>query len=73
MKERSTVHLLSNYHNPYDVTVTRHKKDGTVTQVSSPQAFEVYNNHMNNVDKFEVVWSRRTKQKVVTHILFPPP
>lgn len=48
-----TVHLLSNYHNTYDIIVSRCGKDGTVTQVSCLQALKDYNIHMKNVVKFD--------------------
>lgn len=53
-RDRRTVHLLSNFHSPNDVvSVSRREKDGTVTQVSCPQALKDYNMRMNNVDKFD--------------------
>lgn len=53
-KDKRTVHLLSNFHDPADeVEVDRKNKDGTVSKVPCPAALQDYNRNMNFVDKFD--------------------
>lgn len=53
-KDKRSVHLLSNYHNPEDVTeVSRKEKDGTITKIPCPKVLHDYNQNMNSVDKFD--------------------
>lgn len=53
-KDKRTVHLLSNFHDPTQgAEVDRKNKDGTVTKVPCPAALHDYNKNMNFVDKFD--------------------
>ncbi|XP_047103494.1 piggyBac transposable element-derived protein 4-like [Schistocerca piceifrons] len=53
-KDKRSVHLLSNFHDPTQKTeVTRKEKDGNEIKVSCPIALSVYNANMNCVDKFD--------------------
>lgn len=53
-KDKKSVHLISNFHNPADVTeVTRTCKDGSKEVVPCPVALKEYNEHMNSVDKLD--------------------
>ncbi|KAM7313423.1 piggyBac transposable element-derived protein 4-like [Ixodes scapularis] len=53
-KDKRTVHLLSNFHDPADeVEVDRKNKDGTVCKVPCPAALQDYNRNMNFVGKFD--------------------
>ena len=53
-KDKRSVHLLSNFHNPDDVTdVSRREKNGTVKRVPCPKALHDYNQNFNCVDKFD--------------------
>lgn len=67
-KDRRSVHLLSNHHDPEHVReVKRKERDGTVTQVPCPEAVIDYNQNMNYVDKFDQLLSsykidRRSKK-----------
>lgn len=52
-RDKRSVHLISNYHNPTIVTEVRRKeKDGTFVQVPCPMMLTDYRN-MNFVDKFD--------------------
>lgn len=53
-KDKRSVHLLSNFHNPTVVTsVHRKQKDGEIIDVTCPQALVDYNTNMFYVDKFD--------------------
>lgn len=53
-RDKRTVHLLSNFHDPADeVQVNRKEKDGAITKVNCPAALQEYNKNMNFVDKFD--------------------
>lgn len=53
-RDKRSVHLLSNYHNPTITTEVRRKeKDGTFIQVACPALLTDYNKNMNFVDKFD--------------------
>jgi len=53
-KDKRIVCLLSNFHDPQNVTqVHRKSKDGSATMVNCPKVLQDYNNNMNYVDKFE--------------------
>ncbi|XP_022168644.1 piggyBac transposable element-derived protein 4-like [Myzus persicae] len=53
-KEKRIVSLLSNFHDPQNVTqVQRKSKDGSATMVKCPKVLQDYNNNMNCVDKFD--------------------
>lgn len=53
-RDRRSVHLLSNYHDPSSSTeVKRKEKDGTHIQVPCPIMLRDYNKNMNFVDKFD--------------------
>ncbi|XP_008189828.1 piggyBac transposable element-derived protein 4-like [Acyrthosiphon pisum] len=53
-RDKRIVSLLSNFHNPEDVTaVQRRSKDGSITMVACPKVLSEYNKHMNCVDKFD--------------------
>ncbi|XP_049764577.1 piggyBac transposable element-derived protein 4-like [Schistocerca cancellata] len=53
-KDKRSVHLLSNFHDPTQTTeFTRKEKDGNEIKVSCPIALSDYNANMNCVDKFD--------------------
>ncbi|KAL3191415.1 hypothetical protein MRX96_059796 [Rhipicephalus microplus] len=53
-RDKRTVHLLSNFHDPADeVQVNRKEKDGAITKVNCPAALQEYNKNMTFVDKFD--------------------
>lgn len=53
-KDKLIVSLLSNYHDPRNVTqVPRKSKDGSITMIPCPKVLKDYNNNMNCVDKFD--------------------
>ncbi|XP_046993906.1 piggyBac transposable element-derived protein 4-like [Schistocerca americana] len=53
-KDKRSVHLLSNFHDPTQRTeVTRKKKDGNEMKVSCHIALSDYNTNVNCVDKFD--------------------
>ncbi|XP_030747068.1 piggyBac transposable element-derived protein 4-like [Sitophilus oryzae] len=53
-RDRRSVHLLSNYHNPSSSTeVKRKEKDGMQVQVPCPIMLRDYNKNMSFVDKFD--------------------
>lgn len=53
-RDKRSVHLLSNYHDPSSSTeVKRKEKDGTHVQVPCPVMLTDYNKNMNFVDKFD--------------------
>ncbi|GBP34858.1 hypothetical protein EVAR_95963_1 [Eumeta japonica] len=53
-KDKRSVFILSNYHDPKNVgKVKRRERDGISTEVSCPQAVIDYNANMNFVDKFD--------------------
>ncbi|KAL4148520.1 hypothetical protein QTP88_002749 [Uroleucon formosanum] len=53
-KDKRIVSLLSNFHDPQNVTqVQRKSKDGSATMVKCPKVLQDYNNNMNCVDKFD--------------------
>lgn len=53
-KDKRTVHLLSNFHDPKAINaVERRNKDGSSNQVPCPNALTEYNNNMNCVDRFD--------------------
>lgn len=53
-KDKRSVYLLSNYHDPKVTSqVKRKKRDGTSESVPCPQVLIDYNKHMNAVDKFD--------------------
>lgn len=53
-KDKRSVHLLSNFHDPRESTeVTRKEKNGTTSKVPCPMALFDYNKNMNFVDKFD--------------------
>lgn len=53
-KDKRSVHVISNFHNPRDVTtVKRRTKDGTTEDVPCPTMLRDYNKYMNAVDKFD--------------------
>lgn len=57
-KDKRSVHLLSNFHNPEDYTeVKRKEKDGRIVPVPCPQAVSDYNSNMNYVDVFDQLLS----------------
>jgi len=52
-KDKRIVTLLSNFHDPQNVTqIQRKSKDGSATMVKCPKVLQDYNNNMNCVDKF---------------------
>lgn len=53
-KDKRSVHLLSNYHKPNDVSyVKRKNRDGSSEDIPCPQVLIDYNRYMNSVDKFD--------------------
>ncbi|GLV46451.1 hypothetical protein CBL_20788 [Carabus blaptoides fortunei] len=53
-KDKRTVHLLSNFHDPEVSTqVNRREKYGNIHPVACPQLLVDYNNNMNCVDNFD--------------------
>ncbi|XP_049770472.1 piggyBac transposable element-derived protein 4-like [Schistocerca cancellata] len=53
-KDKRSVHLLSNFHDPIQTTgVTRKEKDGNEIKVSCPIGLSDYNGNMNYADKFD--------------------
>jgi hypothetical protein len=53
-KDKRIIHLLSNFHDPKNVTqVKRKAKDGTISMVPCPFVLQDYNSYMNCVDKFD--------------------
>ncbi|KAL0830520.1 hypothetical protein ABMA28_002681 [Loxostege sticticalis] len=53
-KDKRSVFILSNYHDPKHVgKVNRRERDGTSVEVSCPEAVRDYNANMNFVDKFD--------------------
>ncbi|KAF0690958.1 Uncharacterized protein FWK35_00038029, partial [Aphis craccivora] len=53
-KDKRIVNLLSNFHDPKNVThVKRKAKDGTVSMIPCPIVLQDYNSNMNCVDKFD--------------------
>jgi len=57
-KDKRSVHILSNYHNPEEYTeVKRKEKEGNISQVPCPQAIVDYNSNMNYVDIFDQLMS----------------
>ncbi|XP_050301509.1 piggyBac transposable element-derived protein 4-like [Anthonomus grandis grandis] len=53
-KDKRSVFLLSNFHDPRDMLeVNRKEKDGSITKVPCPKALADYNANMNFVDKFD--------------------
>jgi hypothetical protein len=53
-KNKRSVHLLSNFHDPKEVeTAERKNKDGSTSYVPCPIALKEYNKNMNCVDKFD--------------------
>jgi len=66
--DNKEVHILSNYHNPNDLSIVqRKKKDGNKIQISCPSSIADYNKNMNAVDKFDQLMSsysldRRSKK-----------
>lgn len=74
-KDKLGVTLLSNFHNPTDVTeVKRKSKDGTTSMIPCPIVLKDYNMNMKCVDKFDQykknVSNRQKKSQVVSHIYF---
>jgi hypothetical protein len=67
-KDKRSVHMISNYHDPEIVTeVKRKEKNGSTTQVPCPSAVVDYNRNMNYVDKYDQLLSsykidRRSKK-----------
>ncbi|KAL1469980.1 hypothetical protein MTO96_004600 [Rhipicephalus appendiculatus] len=52
-RDKRTVHLLSNFHDPVEeVQVNRKEKDGAITKVNCPAAPQEYSKNINFVDKF---------------------
>ncbi|KAL1450272.1 hypothetical protein MTO96_028096 [Rhipicephalus appendiculatus] len=52
-RDKPTVHLLSNFHDPADeVQVNRKEKDRAIIKVNCPAALQEYKN-VNYVDKFD--------------------
>lgn len=57
-KDKRTVHMITNYHDPESVSeVKRKEKNGNTTQVPCPDAVIDYNQNMNYVDKFDQLLS----------------
>lgn len=53
-KDKRSVFILSNYHDPRNVgNVTRRERDGSTAEISCPEAIKDYNANMNFVDKFD--------------------
>ncbi|CAH1969901.1 unnamed protein product [Acanthoscelides obtectus] len=53
-KDKRSVFLLSNFHDPRDtLEVNRKEKNGSITKVPCPKALSDYNANMNFVDKFD--------------------
>lgn len=53
-KDKRSVHLLSNFHDPKETaSVKRKQKDGTLLDVPCPSALIDYNKNMNFVDRFD--------------------
>ncbi|KAJ8871580.1 hypothetical protein PR048_027906 [Dryococelus australis] len=53
-KDKRSVHLLLNFHDPENVVEVRRKEnDGTQVKVPCPKALDDYNSNMNCVDKFD--------------------
>ncbi|CAK1591024.1 unnamed protein product [Parnassius mnemosyne] len=53
-KDKRVVHLLSNYHDPQNVsTVIRKERNGDSNQIACPEVVKDYNANMNFVDKFD--------------------
>lgn len=53
-KDKRTVHLLSNFHDPQSVAeVKRKDKDGSSKQIPCPSVLVDYNKNMNCVDRFD--------------------
>ncbi|CAH1970101.1 unnamed protein product [Acanthoscelides obtectus] len=53
-KDKRSVFLLSNFHDPRDtLEVNRKEENGSITKVPCPKALSDYNANMNFVDKFD--------------------
>lgn len=53
-RDKRSVFILSNYHDPKNVgKVTRRERNGETVEISCPEAVIDYNSHMNFVDKFD--------------------
>ncbi|KAJ8890138.1 hypothetical protein PR048_009645, partial [Dryococelus australis] len=53
-KDKISVYLLSNFHDPENVVEVRRKeKDGMQVKIQYPKALDDYNSNMNCVDKFD--------------------
>jgi hypothetical protein len=53
-KDKRSVTLLSNFHNPVDTdNVPRRAKDGTISMIPCPKVLKDYNQNMNCVDKLD--------------------
>ncbi|KAJ8930303.1 hypothetical protein NQ314_016922 [Rhamnusium bicolor] len=51
-KDKRTVHLLSNFHDPQSTAEVK-RKDGSSKQIPCPNALIEYNQNMNCVDRFD--------------------
>lgn len=73
-KDNRCIHLVSNYHDPNEVTfVNRKDKRGTITEVPCPTVLKEYNTFMNCVDKFDQlksVYDINRKSKKWWHRVF---